>query len=226
MIEARNKLLLKVSQESKFVVFIDDDMFFYNLVKILNTAVQFFNKGYVGVSIPFINLPLSVDSKVSRFKSIRSMNFDSDAHVYFFGGASIFKKNVFDEVGLLEGNYFIYLEEEDFSLRLFAKGYKVITMFGFNFVGLHDQEGGKDWKERNVFLFSNRLLYHHKFIKSVLIKYLFNFIYLLLYLIKIRSLHRYKKAIMRYFQLKKRIIRILFPTKVIIRFLIKRYLFT
>ena len=40
------------------------------------------------------------------------------------GGAAIFKKEVFDEVGLFDEDFFAYYEDIDFSLRLQLGGYK------------------------------------------------------------------------------------------------------
>ena len=223
LIEARNILLRKISPHSEFIVLLDDDIFLFNLASILKTAADYLRKEYFIVSIPYFNLPCKIGARMASFKRVFGKYRESDSDVYFFAGSCIIKKELFERVGFFEGLYFIYLEEEDLSIRMFSEEMKIKTLYGFNFIGIHDQAGDKNFSERKMFLLSNRLLFHNKFIKATLLKYILNFFYICLYLFKMRDIGQIRNSISRYQKYKHEIIREPFPTMLFLKFLVKRY---
>jgi GT2 family glycosyltransferase len=46
----------------------------------------------------------------------------------FSGGVSFIRRNLFDEIGVFDDQFYNYAEENDFSIRLLASGYKIIAL--------------------------------------------------------------------------------------------------
>jgi GT2 family glycosyltransferase len=46
----------------------------------------------------------------------------------FSGGVSFIRRNLFDELGVFDDQFYNYAEENDFSIRLLASGYKIIAL--------------------------------------------------------------------------------------------------
>lgn len=223
LISARNKACQSVSKNSKYLFFLDDDIFIYNFEGFINSAINFINTGYDIVTLPYINLPTYKYEQLSTFTHILDLGKGDDDVVYFFGGTSLFSTSTFISLGGLEGIYFIYLEEEDFALRLHLNGGKMKMLYNDNFIAIHDQPVGKNWDERKVFLLSNRFLFHYKFINNIIIRKIFDYIYILIFLIKYRSLSKLKKSKERFKDKKNKIIKFKIKTFTFLRFVIKRY---
>ena len=226
LIEARNQLLLNSYKDSKYVLYLDDDIFIHNFLLFIDFAVKRLEDGknVAAVSCPYINLPTVKYGSISTFRKIKEFSAsDSIFTVYFFGGTSLFKRDLLSEYGGLEGIYRIYLEEEDLALRLYSAGYYFQIAYGQNFIAVHDQAPGKNFNERNVFLLSNRLLFHYKFVDNYVLRLMLNFSYLVVYAIKMKNISDYKKSIERFRVSKSNIIRRPVSFGVFIRFLMKRY---
>ena len=56
------------------------------------------------------------------------------------GACFMVRKEVFDEVGLLDENYFIYNEEDDFCRRARRKGWRIAYVPG---IGVYHYRGGR-----------------------------------------------------------------------------------
>lgn len=226
LIEARNQLLLSSYKDCKYVLYLDDDIFIHNFHLFIDFAVKRLEDGknVAAVSCPYINLPTVKYGSISTFRKIKEFSAsDSVFAVYFFGGTSLFKRDLLSEYGGLEGIYRIYLEEEDLALRLYSAGYYFQIAYGQNFIAVHDQAPGKNFNERNVFLLSNRLLFHYKFVDNYVLRSILNFSYLVVYAIKMKKISDYKKAIERFRVSKSDIIRRPVSFGVFISFLMKRY---
>lgn len=226
LIKARNILIENSNKESQYCIFIDDDIFIYNMEYLLLSRVPtiFSDLSVACLSIPFLNLPTVKGAKLSYFKYIYDFRPDCKEVVYFHGGSSIFRKSIFNDVGLLESRYFFALEEEDLALRLFCNGYKLIVEFNQNIFSIHDQALGKRWDERYIFLLSNRMLFHYKYLNSFITRYFLNTIYFILYISKIRNITGMRKAILRYKDIKSTIVSSRISTSKFVKFLIFRYL--
>lgn len=223
LIQARNNAVDLTHANSKYLFFLDDDIFIFNFISYVEAALTAIDEGYTGVSLPFINLPTFKYEQLSTFKHIIDVKGRDDCCVYFFGGTSIFLKSDFIDAGGLEGEYFIYLEEEDFALRLFDLGKKLKVLYGNNFIGIHDQAQGKDWDERGIYLLSNRLLYHYKFVSNPIIHYSLNTLYVFAYFIKFRSWKKINRSFNRYRNKKVTVSKVNIKTSAFLRFLVKRY---
>lgn len=223
LIQARNDIVRHVSSDTRYLFFLDDDLFIYNLAECLRDAVASIDSGYAVVSIPFVDLPTKKNGKFRSFKKLISLSKNSDVE-YFFGGACIFKREIFEKSGGLEGIYKIYLEEEDLALRLFSQGEKFKVLYGKNYLGIHDQARDKDWRQRNIYLLSNRMIFHYKFITNQFIRSALNSIYILYYLTKLKSFTLTKEAISRYLAVKSDITPIHISRKSLFYFFVRRYL--
>ncbi|WP_348728327.1 glycosyltransferase [Rheinheimera texasensis] len=226
LIEARNQLLIKSFQDADYVLYLDDDIFIHNLQLFIDFSINELQKNefVAAVSCPYINLPTVKHGSISTFKKVKELSApDSVFAVYFFGGTSIFKRRLLLNFGGFEGAYRIYLEEEDLALRLYSAGFHFQIAYGQNFIAIHDQAPGKNFNERNQFLLSNRLLFHYKFIDNTLVRFLLNFIYLIVYAIKIDKFSNYKKAISRYKDMKRHVAKNSVGFSVFGRFFMKRY---
>lgn len=223
LIEARNVLVSKIEHNAGYVFFLDDDIFVHNMASFIHEAVNLIDAGYSVVTLPYINLPTFKYEKLSHFKHIFDFSKSDKDAVYFFGGTSIFNLETFRAVGGLEGLYFIYLEEEDMALRLFCRGEKMITLYGGSYIAIHDQAPGKSTLERMVYLLSNRMLFHYKFVDIALVRFFLNLPYVILYLVKSKSLHIVGRSFDRYATNIKLIKKNRIPLRIFARFLVKRY---
>ena len=223
LVEARNRLAGLSSEDSDYLLFLDDDIFVYNLEGFLNDAINAIESGYSCAVLPYINLPTFKHEKISTFRHVFDISKSDDDVVYFIGGTSMFSKPDFIKAGGLEGLYYMYLEEEDLAIRMFTLGMKIKVMYSGRYIGLHDQAPGKDKKERQMYLLSNRLLFHYKFVKNTLLRTTLNSAYVLLYLIKTRSLSLIRDSLARYKTKKGEIGQFEIPFTTLIRFFMKRY---
>lgn len=223
LIEARNRLAKLASMSSDYILFLDDDIFIHNIEVFITTAIEDIRSGYSCVSAPYINLPTYKYERISTFKHIYDVRRCDDDVVYFFGGTTIFDRDAFFKAGGLEGNYYIYLEEEDLALRMFSRSMKMKIMYGENVLAIHDQAPGKNFSERQVFLLSNRFIYHYKFIHNSALRLLFNVFYVLVYCLKFRSLNLIKSSVRRYSEVKSQVVREKIGSRTVLRFLVKRY---
>lgn len=226
LIEARNILLSKSSSKSKYVLFLDDDIFIHNFKLFLDDASKFLSEdeSLLAVSCPYINLPTRKYAEISTFKKIIDTDkSDSGYVVYFFGGTSVFDRHKLISMGGLEGKYRIYLEEEDLALRAYASSLYFKVLYQNNYIAIHDQAPGKDFKGRSMFLLSNRMLFHYKFVKNPIVRIVLNFSYIILYFLKHRSFYLVRDAIARYKSHKAEFDRCVFSFPILLNFFKKRF---
>ncbi|MQT75616.1 MULTISPECIES: glycosyltransferase family 2 protein [Pseudomonas] len=223
LIEARNFLVKKSSPAVEYVFFLDDDIFIHNIELFFRKALTTLQSGYSCVTLPYINLPTYKYEKISTFKHIWDIRKTDDDSVYFFGGTSLFNKADFLTAGGLEGRYYIYLEEEDLALRMYAQQKKIMVLYGENYIAIHDQAPGKNFSERQIYLLSNRFVFHYKFIKSRALRAIFNLSYSVLYLAKTKSLSTISRSIKRYKLVQPTVQPQNIPLPTFINFLLKRY---
>jgi GT2 family glycosyltransferase len=226
LIEARNNLLAHSYASSKYVLFLDDDIFIYNFDKFLELALYSLthDDSLLAVSCPYINLPTQKYGVISTFKKIYDTDkLDSDYVVYFFGGTSLFDKEKLVSLGGLEGKYRIYLEEEDLALRAFCKNMYFKVLYSNNFIAIHDQAPGKNSEERSVYLLSNRMLFHYKFIRSSFLRNFLNLTYVCLYLVKTRDFTIIHRSIARYKNNRSDFLRLNFDNGILLKFFKKRF---
>lgn len=223
LIEARNHLIKMTKDMFSYLLFLDDDLFIFNLHKYITEAVSAIKSGYSIAYCPYINLPLADKGSIENFKYIYNFRSNSKDVANFNGGASLFDSNIFNEIGLFYGPYKIYLEEEDFCIRMISKGNRSARLFGYNFIGVHDQPPGKIKKERLVFLLSNRMIFHYRFIESSVIRVSLNILYYALYFHKTRDMDVIRRAINRYNASIASTPRVPISTAMFVKFFIYRY---
>jgi hypothetical protein len=90
--------------------------------------------------------------------------FDQEKEIFFATGCAFFvKKEVLEKVGLLDPQFFLYLEDLDFSLRVIKAGFKIL--FIPQAIVYHKNaasSGGSGSKLQNYYLTRNRLLFASK----------------------------------------------------------------
>ncbi|KUK83679.1 MAG: putative glycosyltransferase [Microgenomates bacterium 39_6] len=90
--------------------------------------------------------------------------FDEQKEVFFATGcAFLAKREVFEQIGLFDKRFFLYLEDLDFSLRAVKAGFKIL--FVPQTIVYHKNaasSGGSGSKLQNYYLTRNRLLFASK----------------------------------------------------------------
>jgi len=151
--------------------------------------------------------------KVKDYK-MRDSSFDRVEEVDATSGAALLvRKSVFDEIGLMDEGYFMFLEEVDLCRRIWAKGYKIYFVPGAVITHLGGESRRQNPEIRLVIQRSLmryftkiegpgktrlfKLLYKPLFIMSLLYGLVFDLLYVLKYLTIKKDLLRWKKRITR-----------------------------
>lgn len=226
LIEARNVLLSSSFEGVEYVLFLDDDIFIYNFQCFLNRALDVLknDKSILAVSCPYINLPSEKYGQISTFRKLFDTDrTDSNYVSYFFGGTSLFDKAMLLDIGGLEGKYKIYLEEEDLAIRAFSRSQYFKILYSNNFIAIHDQAPGKNLAERSIYLLSNRMLFHYKFVSNVVLRFFLNTGYVFIYLCKHKNLRMIFDSLRRYNSLRSEFSQYEFSGLLIFKFFMKRF---
>ena len=221
LIAARNAAFRAVMEDFDYLVVLDDDIRLYNIDAAIRLGIAALKAGNGIVSFPYIDLPLRPGASVAQFR--RLLPATRRSSTCFFAGCSILPTSVLRRVGFLEGIYRFALEEEDYSLRLYAAGLPTAMLYGESVIAIHDHAPGKNPVERAALLLSNRFLYHYKFVRPVGLRVALNGAYAGLYLLKWRSVAVVRDANRRYAALKPAIERQPMPTRTLLGFLLRRY---
>jgi GT2 family glycosyltransferase len=128
-----------LKQKPEFILLINNDTVVENnfLDELLITANSFSNAGIIGPVIGYFNNRekiWSADGKISKIRSsgfikkinmdINSIKFDKNC-TFLSGCCMLIKRDVFEKIGMLDENYFLYLEDSDFCWRTLKAGYKI-----------------------------------------------------------------------------------------------------
>jgi GT2 family glycosyltransferase len=76
---------------------------------------------YAGGAVNFLGFAYP-----KHFKASKDIDLDHETTQYVAGGLSCFKREVLDEVGLFDEDFFMYLEDVDLSFRMRAAGHELI----------------------------------------------------------------------------------------------------
>lgn len=152
-LEARN--IGALHSRGDLLLFLDDDGCFD--FSALRSMVHHFEKDkLLGVlSGKVVNLPREdvFTLQFDKYKSEGPLVYHSDRYM---AGASLIKRQVFLEAGMLPSHFFYGNEERDFALRVFKKGYKVMVFDGA--ILLHQKVVHKPQNKRfYAFHYRNRL---------------------------------------------------------------------
>ncbi len=105
--------LVKVAISSKDVGVVGSKIYYYDKKKILNFAGS--SNNLIGAT-SHIGLNEKDSKNLNQIKKI----------FYACGAAILFKRKVYEEIGLFDPNYFIYYEDVDFCWRSWMFGYSVL----------------------------------------------------------------------------------------------------
>ena len=222
LVGARNAVFRRILDSHDYVVVLDDDIRLYNVDAAIAHGIALLGQGFGVVSFPYIDLPVVQGARIAQFRRLLPVRRGSSG--CFFAGCSIMPVRVLKEIGLFEATYRFALEEEDYSLRLYAAGVPTTMLLGERVLALHDHAAGKDHAARAALLLSNRFLYHRKFITSRVLRTALNGAYAAMYSWKRRSFGVVGEARTRYLALRGSIVPQAIPAPVVLGFLWRRYL--
>lgn len=80
------------------------------------------------------------------------------------GAAMMVKREVFEKVGFLDEDYFLYYEESDFAFRAKQKGYKLMYIADAAIYHFNAKSTGLGSSLQDYFITRNRMLYASKFL--------------------------------------------------------------
>jgi len=106
--------MIKIAQSDKKIGIISSKSYFYSSPNVLQYATLRFNfkKGR---------------SILEGYGQEDKGQFDTPQEINFCGGACILvKREVFEKIGLLDEDYFMYFDDTDFGTRAIKAGYKII----------------------------------------------------------------------------------------------------
>ena len=137
-------------------------------------------------------------SKINPYSAIPTNFYDNEPIStvdYLSGAAVLFKKSVFDKIGLLDTKYFLYFEETDLCARMIRAGYNLMyvpTAIAWHAVSpLSNSENKIYYMERNRFRFALKN-FDLKYIPIFIVYYLSESFIIFLRDIKNRNLTRSK----------------------------------
>lgn len=107
----------------------------------------------------------------SYIKNIQDLNQMS----YLNGASLLIKREVFESVGLLPTQYFLYFEEVDYCYQAKAKGFTLgvaVDSIVIHKEGASTQPHGQLSPRLDALMISNRLIFHRRFLPSLLGRYL------------------------------------------------------
>ncbi|MCM8709411.1 glycosyltransferase family 2 protein [Clostridium sp. SYSU_GA19001] len=136
----------------------------YSKVGIVGSKIMYYgNKKliwYAGGKVNWLKF------RVEHFglKEIDKGQYDNESEVDFITGCNmLIKKEVLENIGLLEEDYFMYYEDVDFCIKAMMKGYKLIyTPKAVIYHKVSVASGGEDsafaikWNTRNKIIFMNK----------------------------------------------------------------------
>jgi GT2 family glycosyltransferase len=148
----------------------------YFLKKLVKEGTNYNKVGFLGPKIYYYNNPKKIwcaggkiDWKVSRGIHIGINEFDIGQYdknriVDYVNGAAFFiKREVIDQLGLLDEKYFLYFEETDFTLRGNSIGYKSLYVPDAHIWHKVSKSGGGIKKETGLYYITrNRWLFMKK----------------------------------------------------------------
>lgn len=135
-----------------------------------------------------VNQLKRIITKVPDFDTIRANKFDhnKDTEIDWARGAVLmFSKEVIDKIGLLDEDYYIYAEEEDFYLRAKRNGFKAFYLSNVSIIH-HGKVSSKNFKiklfliglkSRYIFYRKNYSYFQYIFYRnSIFLFHLFHFL--------------------------------------------------
>lgn len=151
-----------------YIVFIDDDASFATESAVSDIVSLFYK--YPDVSAFTFKIKncggnitgKNVDHGGYPFRRGKEVENDSECS-YFFGGASAFKRDVFDKTGLLTEEYFFGCEELDYSFLMLENGMKIMFSPAVT-INHYLCENEERSKNRAYYLIRNRILLAFKFL--------------------------------------------------------------
>ena len=138
--------------KGEYILFLDDDSFPINktISKGLFALSENINLGIVAFNVWNI-----------RFNICETQNFSETNPLMFCGCGALIRKEVLNIVGCYDKNYFIYLNELDFSIRAYNAGYKLRYLKDAIIYHNQSQVARMD-NDQSPFL--SRFRYHHHFL--------------------------------------------------------------
>jgi len=161
---SRDELLRMVTPEAKYVLSIDDDVILPS--NLLKDVLPLFSKdksiGIIGPRIVYDDDPSETAHGAGFVNNCLGRYTTKDVQIvvecdYVIGCCMLIRKQLIDEIGSFDRNYYISHGEVDFCLRAKKKGYRVV--YDPSVVVRHRvDKGGTRSLERMYYVYRNKLL--------------------------------------------------------------------
>lgn len=146
----------------------------------------FGNSMYEWVVFPILN-KLGLQKELHKY--FKPWVRDYPIEVGYVTGADVFlRRNVYEENGLFDPDFFMYYEDSDMGRRWHDAGYKNMIIVGPNIVHLVGASNKKKAFNRNVMVMKSMFLYFEKgrpFLEARAFEIMFKIIYVLSFIIKL-----------------------------------------
>jgi len=160
------------ASEAEYVILLNNDTKVYedyieNLVKIMDSDSRIFSANPMMLSM---NDPTLLDDAgdlycalgwgFARGKGKKAENYNEPKQIFAScGGASIYRRKVFDEIGLFDENHFAYLEDMDVGYRALINGYRNVYEPSAKVLHVGSAVSGSRYNEFKVRLSSANSVY-------------------------------------------------------------------
>jgi GT2 family glycosyltransferase len=137
------------------------------------------------------------DKLRGSFWNITDRNIANDHISYVYGASMLFSREVLENVGLLNEEYFLYYEEIDYALRLKKRGYALFVSKNISILHKHSNTISKESNSfRKYYLERNKIVFYKNFFP-----YLIFIPYLKIFKSMIRNFIKEKKVDRIYFDI-------------------------
>ncbi len=114
------KELVTAAEKDKKIFAVNSKIVLYNTKKIQNAGIMVFHDGYgrdIGAIVKYQSQDYEIDNG----------QYDKETKIYAACGAAVlFRKQIFDEIGYLDEDFFMYYEDVEISERARLHGYYII----------------------------------------------------------------------------------------------------
>ncbi len=144
----------------------EDDLFEKLIQKskeysIVVPKIYFFNSSNIWYVSGYYS-KIRCTSKHRFFMQKEKQNMYKDYCDYSPTCCMLLKNDVFDKVGFMDNDYFLYYDDTDFCMRLKNKGYRIGIVNNIRFYHLVSMSSGKSSKTSIYYMFRNKLIFMKK----------------------------------------------------------------
>lgn len=144
-----------INARGKFIFLLDDDCVINKST--ISNIVKRFSKEPVSTGVVTINI---YDPKQKYYSTSHLFQLKSPYVPTFAGGASMFRREVFEKVGYFDEDFFCWQHEDDLSIKIADAGYRIY--FDREIVLYHDEKFGQVRKLELLLTGRNKVWFYLK----------------------------------------------------------------